>query len=304
MKNELNNLLSYSGKALQLCHEKHGMNFCKPYEIIEGYGNFTFNSIMKIIKQYAENNCEAVMFLENKNRYRADYQKLFYVEIESCGFESVDTMKGCFDYRGIDDFWRKSDFEKARKISEAHWFIVMQKREYLTNRKTYIADLNVDRVRYKGYGNCYTLMFDKRKEVTYHAVFYGKTPSVNEVLDKSGYIRWENVREYKRKAKALKAERDKAKANVFDCTKETDNIGVNIADIRKRISEAVLSGKSANNISDIMWKLHWLEHDYRKHCNKIRDKEFQSVEAIENSLKHMNDDITKINTMIEKLNKD
>lgn len=304
MKNELKNLLSYSGKALQLCHEKHGMNFCKPYEIIEGYGNFTFNSVMKFIKQYAESNCEAVLFLENKNIYRADYQKLFYVEIENCGFESVDTMKGFFDYRGIDDFWRKSDFEKARKNSEAHWFIVMQKREYLTNRKTYIADLNVDRVRYKGYGNGYTLMFDKRKKITYYAAFYGKAPSVNEVLDKSGYIRWENVREYKRKAKALKAERDKAKANVSDYTKETDNIGISITDIRKRISEAVLSGKSAMNISDIMRKLGWLESDYRKHCNKIKDKEFQSVEAIENSLKHMNDDITKINAMIEELNKD
>lgn len=304
MKNELKNLLSYDRKALSLCNRKCGMDFCKPFEIIEGRGKFTFNSIMKIIKQYAESNCEAVMFLENKNKYRADYQKLFYVEITDCDFESVDTMRGIFDYRFIDDFWRKSDFEKARKNSEAHWFIVMQKREYLTNRKTYIADLNVDRVRYKGYGNCYTLMFDKRKEITYHAAFYGKAPSGAEILDKSGYIRWENVMNYKDKAKALKAERDKAKANVFDCTKETDNIGISIADIRKRISEAVLSGKSAMNIGDIMRKLGWLESDYRKHCNKIRDKEFQSVEAIENSLKHMNDDITKINAMIEELNKD
>ena len=279
------------------------MDFCKPFEIIEGYGNFTYNSIMKIVKQYEEGNCEAVMFLENKNRYRADYQKLFYVEIEKYDFKSVDTMKGIFDCRFIDDFWRKSDFEKARKDSEAHWFIVMQKREYLTNRKTYIADLNVDRVRCK-YGNCYTLMFDKHKEVTYHAAFYRKAPSGAEILDKSGYIRWENVMNYKDKAKALKAERDKAKANVFDCTKETDNIGVNIADIRKRISEAVLSGKSAMNIGNIMRKLGWLESDYRKHCNKIKDKEFQSVEAIENSLKYMNDDITKLNAMIEELNKD
>lgn len=301
MKNELKNLLSYDRKALNLCHRKRGMDFCKSYKIIEGHGNFTYNSIMKFVKQYSEGNCEAVMFLENKNKYRADYQKLFYVEITDCDFESVDTMKDIFDYRFIDDFWRKSDFEKARKNSEAHWFIIMQKREYLTNRKTYIADLNVDRVRYKGYGNSYALMFDERKKITYHAAFYGKAPSRDEILDKSGYIRWENVMEYKRKARALKAERDKAKANIFDCTKETDNIGSGITDIRKRISEAVLSGKSAMDIGDIMRKLGWLESDYRKHCNKIRDKEFQSVEAIENSLKHMNDDITKIDSIIAEL---
>ena len=304
MKKELENLLSYDRKALTLCHRKHGMNFCKPYEIIEGHGNFTHNSIMKILKQYAESNCEAVMFLENKNKYRADYQKLFYVEIADCDFESVDTMKGIFDYRFIDDFWRKSDFEKARKNSEAHWFIVIQKHEYLNKRKPYIADLNVDRVHYKGYGNSYTLMFDKRKEITYHAVYYGKRPSEADIVDKSGYIRWENVIEYKRKARAVKAERDKAKANAFDSAKETNEIGVAITNIRKRISEAVLSGKSAMDIGDIMRKLGWLEGDYRKHCNKIRDKEFQSVEAIENSLKYMNNDITKINAMIEELNKD
>ena len=302
MKKELENLLSYDRKVLNLCHRKRGMDFCKPFEIIEGRGNFTYNMIRKLIP-YTEGSCAAVMFLENQNKYRADYQKLFYVEITGCGFESVDTMKGIFDYRFIDDFWRKSDFEKARKNSEAHWFIVMQKREYLTNRKTYIADLNVDRVRYR-YGNCYTLMFDERKEITYHAAFYGKAPSTNEILDKSGYIRWKNVMNYKDKAKALKASRDKAKANEFDCTKETDNIGIGIADIRKRISEAVLSGKSATNIGNIMRKLAWLESDYRKHCNKTKDKEFQSVEAIENSLKNMNDDITKINAMIEELNKD
>ena len=301
MKKELENLLSYDRKVLNLCHRKHGMDFCKPYEIIEGRGNFTYNMIRKLIP-YTEGSCAAVMFLENQNKYRADYQKLFYVEITGCGFESVDTMKGIFDYRFIDDFWRKSDFEKARKNSEAHWFIVMQKHEYLTKRKTYIADLNVDRVRHKGYGNSYTLMFDKRKDITYHAVYHGKRPSEADIVDKSGYIRWENVIEYKRKARAIKAERDKAKANAFDSAKETNEIGVAITDIRKRISEAVLSGKSAMNIGEIMRKLGWLESDYRKHCNKVKDKEFQSVEAIKTSLKNMNDDITKIDSMIAELN--
>lgn len=260
---------------------------------------------MKLVSLYSDE-CTIVLFMENKNKYRADYQKLYYVEIEYAIFKPVDTLEGAdhYKYREIDDFYRKSDFEKARKNSEAHWFIVMQKKEYLSEGKTYIVDFNTDRVKSIGWGDRYRLMFDDRKEITYRLSFYKKAPSVNEILDKSGYIRWENVMEYKRKAKALKAERDKAKANVFDCTKKTDNIGIDIADIRKRISEAVLSGKFAMNIGNIMRKLAWLESDYRTHCYMIKNKQFQSVEAIENSLKHMNDDITKINAMIEELNKD
>lgn len=299
--NELKNLLALSKNALQLCHDEYGMDFEKPYTIIEGKGKFTINSIGKLILEktgFTYKDAATVFFMENTNKYNSGYVKLYYVRLYT-SFEPVDTLKMKSRYQYIDDYYRKSDFESDRKKGEARYWIVVQDKKYFASGETYIADLTNDRFTHN-YGERYRLISDSRKEIIYTASWYGRNKPVN-ILDKSGYLRWNNVIKYQTKARALKAERNKAAANVYSCSAENAKIEQAIKTIRTRIAEKVLSGADAYDLSWILGKMNSLERYYKIHCEKITKKSYNSVDAIKRELNDLNEYVTDINAKLDNL---
>lgn len=303
--NELKNLLALSKNALQLCHDEYGMDFEKPYTIIEGKGKFTINSIGKLILEktgLTYKDAATVFFMENTNKYISGYVKLYYVRLYA-SFEPVDTLKMKSRYQYIDDYYRKSDFESDRKKGEARYWIVVQDKKYLASGETYIADLMNDRFTHNYYyGERYRLISDSRKEIIYTASWYGRNrPGKGDILDKSGYIRWENVIEYQRKARALKAERNKAAANVYSCSAENVEIEQAIKTIRTRVAEKVISGADAYDLSRIFDKMASLERYYKIHKEKTTEKSYNSVEDIQHELNDLNERIVNINSKLDEL---
>lgn len=303
--NAQKNLLALSKNALQLCHDVYGMDFKKPYTIIEGCGKFTANSIGKLVSEktgLTYKDAITVFFMENTNKYRSEYEKIRFVKFANT-FEPVDTMKGLRgrSYRCIDDYWRKSDFESDRKKGDARYWIVVQDKKYLASGKTYIADFANERFTYD-YGDYYCLMFDSRKEIKYATLWYGRNkPSKGDILDKSGYIRWENVIEYQRKARALKTERNKTAANAVDCSMENIKIEQAIKTIRTRIAEKVVNGANAYDLYHIFLMIANLERCYKIHKEKITEKSYNSVENIQYELNNLNERIVNINNKLDEL---
>lgn len=304
--NELKNLLKLSRNALQVCYYQLGMDFEKPYTIIEGEGKFTANSIGKKIFEVTGmtwKNCKAALYLRNDNKYRSDYTRLYFVKF-NCDFDSVDTLsKTTFKHEYIDDFWRKSDFEAERKKDTSHWWIVVQNKQYLCAKKEpQMIDFGE---RYKKvYSEHYSILGNERKCIKYSPCFYrSHKPTEKDILDKSGYIRWENVITYQEKAKALKAERDKAAASVFDCSKVTEQIEKSLLDIRAILSKAIINNVKAREISYVLDRLAWVESDYKKHCLKIKENTYSSIESINVDLNYMIGRINEINGMIAEFDK-
>lgn len=299
---ELKNLLALSRNALQVCHYVCKMDFAKPYTIIEGDGKFTANSIGKKILEVTgmqRNECETVLYLQNDNEYRWDSTKLFFVKYHH-EFNPVDTLKGVpYDkHKYIDDLWRKADFETARKKSNAHWWLVVQNNKYLCkNKEPQPIDFGE---RYKKECSEYYYMLDNpRKTIRYIPAYRpSHKPNETDILDKSGYIRWENVVTYQRKAKALRAERDKVAASCFDCSKETAELGKSILAIRSDLAKATTDCVKASRIARAMDKLDWLEYDYDRHCLLITENKYSSVENIQSSIRSMSKKIKEIKEVI------
>ena len=289
--NAQKNLLALSKNALQLCHEVYGMDFKKPYVILEGAGKFTANSIGKMISEktgLTYHNAVTALFMENKNKYRSDYEKLRFIKFDDT-FEPVDTMKGLYGrsgtYRYIDDYYRKADFEADRKKGDARYWIIIQD-------KRYIKEKSVKK------------LHDKKNGASYNysgRYYYGKAPSDAQMIDKSGYLRWNNVSTYQDKAKTLKSERNKAAANVYNCSAENAKIEQAIRILRTKIAEKVLSGANAYDLSYILGKMNSLESYYKTHKEKIMKRSYNSVESIQRELNDLNERIADINSKLDEL---
>lgn len=296
--NELKNLLALSKNALQLCHDVYGMDFKKPYVILEGTGKFTANSIGKMISEktgLTYHNAVTAFFMENTNKYRSDYEKLRFIKFDNT-FEPVDTMKGLYGrngtYRYIDDYYRKADFEADRKKGDARYWIIIQDKRYIKEKSVKTIDFGE---RYKRvYSECYSVLGDKRKRIKYSPCFYRSRPEEKDILDKSGYIRWENVLNYRSRARALKAEREKAAASLFDCSEATERIGKALFDIRDALSKALKNNVRAGKIRNVLHDLEWVESDYNNHCSKIEKNTYFSIEDINTNIDNM---IARINRM-------
>ena len=302
--NELKNLLALSRNALQVCYYQLDMDFEKPFTVIEGNGKFTANSIGKKIFEVTGmtwENCKAALYLRNNNEYRSDYIKLYFVKYDR-DFEPVDTLrKTIFEHKYIDDFGRKSDFEAERKKDTAHWWIVVQNKQYLRSKKEfYPIDFGE---RYKRvYSEHYSVLGDKRKRIKYSPCFYRSRPTEKDILDKSGYIRWENVLNYRSRARALKAEREKAAASLFDCSEATERIGKALLDIRDALSKAIKNNVRAGKIRNVLHDLEWVESDYNNHCSKIEQNTYSSIEDINTNIDNMMARINRMNADIAEFN--
>lgn len=300
--NELKNLLALSKNALQLCHDVYGMDFKKPYVILEGTGKFTANSIGKMISEktgLTYHNAVTAFFMENTNKYRSDYEKLRFIKFDNT-FEPVDTMKGLYGrngtYRYIDDYYRKADFEADRKKGDARYWIIIQDKRYIKEKSVKTIDFGE---RYKRvYSECYSVLGDKRKRIKYSPCFYRSSPKEKDILDKSGYIRWENVLNYRSRARALKAEREKAAARLFDCSEATERIGKALLDIRDALSKAIKNNVRAGKIRNVLHDLEWVESDYNNHCSKIEKDTYSSIEDINTNIENMMVRINRMNANI------
>ena len=311
--NAQKNLLALSKNALQLCHEVYGMDFKKPYVILEGAGKFTANSIGKMISEktgLTYHNAVTALFMENKNKYRSDYEKLRFIKFDDT-FEPVDTMKGLYGrsgtYRYIDDYYRKADFEADRKKGDARYWIIIQDKRYIKEKSVKTIDFGERyRLNYTSAGACVNVskLHDKKNGASYNysgRYYYGKAPSDAQMIDKSGYLRWNNVSTYQDKAKTLKSERNKAAANVYNCSAENAKIEQAIRILRTKIAEKVLSGANAYDLSYILGKMNSLESYYKTHKEKIMKRSYNSVESIQRELNDLNERIADINSKLDEL---
>ena len=233
-------VLSVSRYALRGLHDLFGFDFCKPHDVLYIFGKYTVNQINKAVASAGyDRDALVVVLTRNTNprhRYNDDFKA---VQIFNGGFSVEFDRKIPSNYRGcrthpFDDFYAKKCFDELRKEPEAVAYIFAQSREYVNLPAMSAAafwgckpDLserfNVGKVtthltsagaRYVG--KVELLRRDGRGErYTYETnggYIWGKRyePEIGDLFDKSGYYVRERRDELKRKAAALRAEREKA----------------------------------------------------------------------------------------------
>ena len=314
-------ILDKAGKnTFRFLHGTDGYDFTKPVILNRFSGTFTIKKLWSIIphKDYDYNVCVLV----NVPNSRYEREKKYYIA-RICGENSFDIELKASAYFGWytipNTFYTKGMFTELRKRSDIETYLIAQRKDYqtpITEKKPYSVGTLDDNVRYifNKEQYAYTANMEKKyiselhlrdttgkgKEIVYRVPqYYRKDLTFYDILDNSGYYVYNRRAELKRRAAALRAEREKAAYNEYDTTGMIEK-AVNAAEKTKSaIIEKIQTAADYNSMYALHRKLYdiaWLYYDIELFTEKINNKKFPSIPACENSLQKIIDKAEKIET--------
>lgn len=310
--NEIKNLLAENRKALQGLHAIANMDFEKPFIILERTGKFTYNSILKDLNSgsalysydtrfYCKiKTTEYNIFVLYK---RTDYNDndMYIARLNDSKFEAErKTIQGyerACGWRWLDTSIGKEAFEKARKSSTGHYFIIAQEkqfenkrsREYSTNDR---FKLHFERKKLKSATPYY-----RNSDKWYDNII---SPYDRRTFDKSGYM--QQVNNYEQRVRALKAERSEAAAAVWDNTEKCAEVENRIRKINARIAE--LTAAPVNEIPYMKiyhcyMSLSWIGNSLKA----LYKNDFSSMENLNHSVSYIENQLAKAESELDKEDK-
>lgn len=289
----VNALLKKNKSIFRILHFNRGYNFEKPFEIINGKGKFTARTIECLIKEYIpdydSNDYKCFMIITDTLSYRKN-------DIRGCDYNYIRGFKQLerglhntgreYISFGIDNYHTIKDFDDTRKNHVDEYFLIIQKKEFLINnlRETkldYTERIN----RVEGYNNVV--------QGNYKGLIVRYIGDLQSTFDKSGYYLITNRNNYATRVKALKAEREKAKADTIELGADIERFEKEIIAIRKYIADTIINvgavklGKYETAIRYLKYSIDYLG------CLKdnYNEKKFSSVDSIQRSVKMIEDDL-------------
>lgn len=253
-------LLTINPRALQFLHSAKGFDFEAPYFFQRVEGRFTYNGIVKAIRERIPGAYIACVLVQATEK-RHFHEKLYFVKMAVGGF---DVARVATAYRfQIDNFYGVGDFEDCRKHQTKTAFIFAQAVEHSKPIRGKTLDMSE---RYKvdysdrwsvrkcgdGRGNEWVSEINlTARDGSKHIHVYSpvdrwvrmgvaRPVTAADVIDKSGYIVWQRRQDLKRKAARLRADRAREAANNADFTKEEKEIEAGIKAAREAITKRAL----------------------------------------------------------------
>ena len=125
---------------------------------------------------------------------------------------------------------------------------------------------------------------------------YGRDiKTVDDLIDKSGYIINERRKDLKRRAEALRAERKKNEFLAADLTKYLYDADKQMNDVKGVISDYMLKAQTSGDIAKInFYKLEKVFRLYERLTGGIQDKTFASINSVERIYNDICEDINSI----------
>lgn len=318
----VHDILSINRQALRGLHHYAGFDFQKHYNIERIDGKFTINALLKKINN--PRNCTIVLLI--KDLHWNDNDRLCAVLIHSDGSVTTDLSKPprWYDY-SLETFYRKGDFEITRKKDNSLAFLVWQNKEFLNpskpqkrdmlarfdlegtccysdqNNNTYVGHItikehgtnrNVHDFEYRdGYISSYGFSGEH---------FNGRYVSAKEIIDKSGYLLIDRRNEWKRKAAALRAERNKTAYKATDNTSKIEELKKLIEKRKNEIIQALIAAESYKEYREISESLSWyhdgladIAESFERFRKKTINKEFASIEESNNAYNSIKNRLNK-----------
>ena len=325
MRNEVKNILNANRKTFKFLHDNYGFDFEAPFEIIEGREKFTFNKVKKAIEAIGAklNDDWNIVFLYEVKRWNEYEAEMAIAEMDNEKFYVTREDMGAKNYwnYNMNYAYGRGDFENKRKDGKiVRWWVVAQRAVAKTVTK------NIDIAVAKAYANYQRVrIVDKRiaqravddrrtyiYEVTVNARDFGRvtikigggyeTRDITDVVDKSGFIVTYVRGEYKRRARALRAEREQNAANTYNCDAENEALTTAITEMRARFTELVTNAKTAEDYYTIdrkTYKVYRAVKEYETYIKKYNNKEYTTIDAIERARKYVIEEIDDVFAKVE-----
>lgn len=301
-------LLKEAPHAAQDLHTVFGLDYNKPFEVYTHAGNFTANSIKKLIPGSVDlfgKNQPLIIILTKSARPYCDRDR-YRVATMHTGVFSVNLparLPYHYENTRLDDYITKGSFEEARKDPEGFTYIIIQRREDLqpvTDKKTDFSQrfnfknsMEYNNITRCGDGHGATWIGrmylynrdDNGSRVEYNT--QGRPAAINDFIDKSGYLLESKRDLLKRRANGRRAEKAAAAFKATDnretikaLRQEAENKKTAIIDeLTKATTGAQLSGIGHriyfyDGLSGIFSALERLEKGEE-------EKSYSSIEAFE-----------------------
>lgn len=303
------NLLNENKKVLQCLHYSMGYDFEKPYRVIESTGKFTNNTLYKLLNEDEKTDTAVILLIKPTRGFgwREDLHLVYLTDRTGNWlgkFVNPDQQRELGFNNSMTYYWRKSDLEADRKSGVNKYWLVIQKKKYLT---TPFKETEVDYTERMKPAEDFRRCLTGGCRITYviqgnSKIYADRLCKSSEPIDKSGYFVEFIHAEYKRRVKALIAERKKNEADIYNCSAETEKICTTLDEIRKRIATAVSECTDYNKLSVIDFvfsKYRYTLSDYNLHVQSVNKNNYSSIDNIKSALGRMDNKIAEI---LDKLN--
>lgn len=250
-------------------HDAFGIDWTKPYTEIEHHGKFTVNSLLKEMESYCylPKDCLILALVQGQEHWDADEWRV--VRITNGDFEI--NMPYC-----VDDFYRKGDFNEARKKTDCEAIFFAQSNEYLT----------ATQFRRNSWGGGY--WHETKQRDTYGRF---KTadglPWYNATLDKSGYCLNQYQSDLNDRLKIYKTEKAKAEYLKTDNTEKIATLERLVTSYKEKLSSAILSVSTPEGVQELDNLLGWgglysIINKLDTFKEKTQNKSYESIEQSNN----------------------
>lgn len=283
-------LLQYAPNALRVLHDVRNYDFEKPYFIQYHKGAYTVNKVLKTISEQFANpaHCQITLLTRDTSRHFAD---LNIVAVFSTGDISVDINLPWYGHKRnyIGHFFTKSSFTDVRKSEDAETYFIAQCSDDLTKSKKYIPNLSE---RFRHIPGDHGMMCDNRGnhwvyrvnlqslstkgEKFEHKFDYHnpatRSADISDYIDKSGYIIRYHREELKRRAAALRAEREKAVYLQHDYTNEVEELELKVTAAKNKMINLLINAATGSEVGDIAHKIPWVLSSAMRALERFKEK--------------------------------
>ena len=265
------------GTNMRRLHEGLGIDWQAPYCEIEHIGKFTVKSMTKEMSAhgFTPQNSVLLALVQGGNTWNtADWN---VVRIYDDGF--VVDMPRCMDH-----YFRKGDFDNDRKKETCHAIFFAQKKEYLKGAKFT--------------SNSWGGYYHHTKEIDKYGRF--KDPdsvsrwlagTYNPEIDPSGYCVDLYRSDLKMRAEIYKAEKAKEAYLKTDNTDKIDTLARLITEYKKKLSSALLSAVTSEDISAVDRALGWsglydIMTTFERFKEHTKNRSYTSIAASDRDYKY------------------
>ena len=316
MNTILNKLINYKKDYVRGLHACLGYDFNNTFYAFEINGKFTVNQVLK--EAAAADHTPAKSLISIITRPAAGFYASYYTtiilnkagkienDINHCGYSNNN-------WASIDKYHTKASFDEVRK-KDGHTIVICQNRELLKApqrdkskfdhlQRFNLLEVNTCIYTTGKYINKLVLSpcTGNGSKYDYENNLYSfKTLDSSLFIDKSGYLLQPRRDDLKRRAAAIRAEKEKAAYNARSNDAIIKDINVQIEKKHAQIIAELTAAKTSEDMQKVAKKLDYFRglsgimHDFELLQERDKNKSFSSISSFENAVNNITEKLAAL----------
>lgn len=292
-RSALRDLLADGRKnALRVLRAAYGFDFEKPFSVEYIAGRYTVPAVEKRAAAAGLGaDVFAVLLTRDGDKAARGYYCEKYNIVKLCGYGRIDIdmprrgLSLCDN--GLNDFYRKADFEEIRKSFSAQTFMIVQARADMHAQEQKPID-RAGRFFWTA-DNWYTRIFEYDTRRKAQEVRRGAA-DVSALIDASGYLLQDRRNDLRCRAAALRAERAKNAFLAVDYSGHVSRLR-SMLDARRAACVAALAAcntseeyeKAGKMIDSYSSGLRWIAYSVEQFAARVHDHKYNSPEEADSA---------------------